>query len=271
MRINESTIRRIIREEAKKALQEMPYADSFEPRDTPDPDALSAAGDQYTVNRSGAKKFAHSKRFKTLAKKHFSNIRNNIWLAPLIGSIPSVVWEDDTRVREEPLRPDGMQRLQELGYNLPYDIKSDDVVILYTSMVTDKDVLATPWMLFHAMFDTYPANMSLCPSYMQLEDLYNEMEEEDFENPDIAHLSNINWFGALTMASARAKEISSIFDAIVEMMCQELLTSSGLRLDLEAVDAEYHEPLLALSDIVKQCADEFRQNIGGKLIIVAVN
>ena len=73
------------------------------------------------------------------------------------------------------------------------------------------------------------------------------------------------------MASARAKEISSIFDAVVEMMCQELLTSSGLRLDLEAVDAEYHEPLLALSDIVKQCADEFRQNIGGKLIIVAVN
>ena len=49
MRISESRIRQIIREEAKKALQEMPYADSFEPRDTPDPDALSAAGDQYTV------------------------------------------------------------------------------------------------------------------------------------------------------------------------------------------------------------------------------
>ena len=268
MRITEPRLRLVIRE---MLLQEMPYAGSFEPRDSPEPDMQSFSASDFPENRSGAKRFARSKRFKTLAKKHFSNIRNNIWLAPLIGSIPSVVWQDDTRVREEPLRPDGMQRLQALGYNLPNDIKSDDVVILYTSMVTDKFVLATPWMLFHAMFDTYPANMSLCPSYMQLEDLYNEMEEEDFENPDIAHLSNINWFGALTMASARAGDIVSIFDAIVEMMCQELLTSGGLRLDLEAVDAEYHEPLLALSDIVKQCADEFRQNIGGKLIIVAVN
>jgi len=275
MRITESTIRQIIREEARQALREMPYADSLESRDSPEPDAFSAVGGEFTVNRSGAKRFASSKKFKTLAKKHFSNIHNNIWLAPLIGSMPSVVWEDSTRVKEEPLRPDGMQRLQELGYALPNDIKGDDVVILYTSMVTDKIALATPWMIFHAMFDTAPENMSLCPSYMQLEDLYNEMPEEKFENPALARLLNINWlsswFDALTMASARADEISSVFDAVVEMMCQELLTSGGLRLNLEAVDPEYHEALLALSDIVKQCAVEFRQNIGGKLIIVAVN
>lgn len=270
MKITESRIRQIIREEAKKALQEMPYAGSFESRDSPEPNIQSFAVSDFPENRSGAKRFAHSKRFKTLAKKHFSNIHNNIWLAPMIGAM-QIVDASANRMIVEPLYPDGMNRLQALGYNLPNNIKDDDVVILYTSMVTDKFALATPWMILHAVFDTMPESMSLCPSYMQLEDLYNEMEEEDFENPDIAHLSNINWFGALTMASARAGDIVSINDAVVEMMCQELLTSGGLKLNLEAVDAEYHEPLLALSDIVKQCADEFRQNIGGKLIIVAVN
>jgi len=271
MRITASRIRQIIREEAHKALQEMPYADSLESRDSPEPDMISLATSFYPENRSGAKKFASSKRLKHLAKKHFSNIRNNIWLVPMIGAMPSLVSEDFRRMIAEPLRPDGMDRLKALGYALPNGIKGDDVVILYTSMVSAKYALATPWMIFHAMFDTAPETMSLCPSFMQIEDLYNEMPEERFENPDIAHLSNPDWFGALTMASARANEIASISDAYVEMMCQELLTRRGLRLNLEAVDDEYHEPLLALSGIIKQCADEFRQNIGGKLIIVAVN
>jgi hypothetical protein len=189
----------------------------------------------------------------------------------MIGAMPSLVSEDSRRMIVESLRPDGLNRLRALGYALPDGIKGDDVVILYTSMVSAKYALATPWMIFHAMFDTRPETMSLSPSFVQIEDLYNEMPEEEFENPDIAHLSNTDWFGALTMASARAGEIASISDAYVEMMCQELLTSGGLRLNLEAVDPEYHEPLLALSDIIKQCAEEFRQNIGGKLIIVAVN
>jgi len=274
MRITESTFRRIIREEAKKALQEMPYADSLESRDSPEPDMISLVGSEFTVNRSGAKKFASSKKFKTLAKKHFSNIRNNIWLAPLIGAIPSLVSEDSRRMIVESLRPDGLNRLRALGYALPDDIKGDDVVILYTTMVTAKYALATPWMIVHAMFDTMPETMSLCPSFMQIENLYDELAEEEFENPVLARL-NTNWFGdwfdALTMASARADEIASVSDAYVEMICQELLTSGGLRLNLEAVDPEYHEALLTLSDIVKQCAVEFRQNIGGKLIIVAVN
>jgi hypothetical protein len=275
MRITESTLRRIIREEARQALQEMPYADSLESRDSPEPDMISAVGGELTVNRSGAKRFASSKKFKTLAKKHFSNIRNNIWLAPMIGAMPSLVSEDSRRMRAEPLRPDGVNRLRALGYNLPDRIKGNDVVILYTSMVSVKYALATPWMIVHAMFDTIPETMSLCPSFMQIENLYDELAEEEFDNPALARLLHINWFGgwfdALTMASARADEIASVSDAYVEMMCQELLTSGGLRLNLEAVDPEYHEALLALSDIVKQCAVEFRQNIGGKLIIVAVN
>ena len=88
MRISESRMRQIIREEAKRALQEMPYAGNFEPAKGErkasnfEDDAESF---DYRFNPSGAERYARSKKFRALAEKHFSHIPFPVWIAPLIG------------------------------------------------------------------------------------------------------------------------------------------------------------------------------------------
>ena len=277
MRISESRIRQIIREEAKKALQEMPYAGSFEPRQSPDWELSDEERIKQGENPRGARKFSQSKRFKDLSQKHLANMPNNFWFAPLIGAMTSVTQEGGQRFRVSPLDPDGLNDLKNIGYNIPDGIKSDDVIINYDISTSHKDFLATPWMIFHAMFDSNAQEMTLCPSLAQLNELMIYIPGDKINDPDFAPLAREQgykpekWFKALTMASARNGKIAGINDAIAEMMCQELLTSGGLRLDLGAVSPEYHKYLRMLSDIIKQCANEFRKNIGGKYIIIAVN
>jgi len=277
MKITENTLRRIIREEAKKALQEMPYAGSFEPRQSPDWELSDEERIEQGENPRGARKFSQSKRFKDLSQKHLANMPNNFWFAPLIGAMTSVTQEGGQRFRALPLDPDGLNDLKKFGYNLPDGIKSHDVIINYDISTSNKDFLATPWMIFHAMFDSNAQEMTLCPSFAQLNELMLFIPGDKISDPNLAPLAreqgykSEKWFKALTMASARNGKLNVISDAIAEMMCQELLTSGGLRLDLGVVSPEYHEPLRILSDIIMQCANEFRQNIGGKYIILAVN
>ena len=277
MKIKESRIRQIIREEAKKALQEMPYAGSFEPRQSPDWELSDEERIKQGENPRGARKFSQSKRFKDLSQKHLANMPNNFWFAPLIGAMTIVIDEGGQRFRVLPLDPDGLNDLKNIGYNVPDGIKSDDVIINYDISTSHKDFLATPWMIFHAMFDSNAQEMTLCPSLAQLNELMIYNPGDKISDPDFAPLAreqghkSEKWFKALTMASARNGKLDAISDAIAEMMCQELLTSGGLRLDLGVVSPEYHKPLHMLSDIIKQCANEFRKNIGGKYIIIAVN
>lgn len=277
MKIKESRIRQIIREEAKKALQEMPYAGSFEPRQSPDWELSDEERIKQGENPRGARKFSQSKRFKDLSQKHLANMPNNFWFAPLIGAMTIVIDEGGQRFRVLPLDPDGLNDLKNIGYNVPDGIKSDDVIINYDISTSHKDFLATPWMIFHAMFDSNAQEMTLCPSLAQLNELMIYNPGDKISDPDFAPLAreqghkSEKWFKALTMASARNGKLDVISDAIAEMMCQELLTSGGLRLDLGVVSPEYHKPLHMLSDIIKQCANEFRKNIGGKYIIIAVN
>lgn len=74
-------------------------------------------------------------------------------------------------------------------------------------------------------------------------------------------------------------------DPLAEMMCQELLTKSGLRLDFDAMKVpkgsswhgetydpdELRKTIIALGQRVKQMAADFRRNARGKFIITATN
>jgi hypothetical protein len=276
--ITKSKIRQIIREEARKALQEMPYAGSLGVRHSDsDEESFFASESPIGSNRKGAEKYAQSARFRNLAKKHFANIPYNVWVAPLIGvgaGVNDYVNFRQVRTNMVSLAPDGIRMLKDLGFNAPDQVGVDDVVILYTSMAMDKGFIATPWMIFHSMFDAAETQALHAPLFAKLADAITMGEEtEDLPDPALEPLSRDDeaWFGALTMASARKGKIGATTDAIAEIMCQELLTAGGFQINDEGAEEEYIEALHSLKPFIKACADEFLLNIRGKLLIVSVN
>ncbi len=285
MGISRDRIRRIIREEVAQAVDEMAYAgdlgigrDGFED----DPDdyenmSFQAGEAGPNPNRKGAEKFARSTRFRKLAEKHLANIPGNVWIAPLIGVGRGADVDDDpsrytqNRVRLTPLVPDGIEMLERLGYEAPARVGGDDIVILYSSMTTEKGFMATPWMIFHSMFDSGDSVDRISPLYQELMDMFMQNVDPD---PEIEALTGENeneWVGALTMASARNGEVGTTTDALAEIVCQELLTKGGFQVNPDGADPEYVEALQALKPYIKRIADEVRSNMRGKLVATAVN
>ena len=333
MRISESRIRQIIREEAKKALQEMPYAGSLgiKPSSNSRWESFTSGISTGGPNRPGAEKYARSGRFKTLAKKHFDNIPYGVWTAAIIGD------GSDAGVDDEPefgkrgavldLNAEGRQLLERLGFQTPAQIGKNDLVILYSSMTTDSDFLATPWMVMHSIFDSNRMSEELVPGYSEL---YNHItygadtddfdeeywygdggEEEDEagnddEDDDMSELFSIGEqrvigdsddddnsgdpltplsnltdnvaefdavLSALTMNSARSGQVGSGADILPEMMCQELITRGGLKINFEPVrdNPRIERALRELASRVKKMAADFRRNAQGKLIVTATN
>jgi hypothetical protein len=292
MAITERRIRQIIREEAKRSLQEMPYAGDLgvaygEDQET---DSFFAAEVSATgANRRGAAKYPTTRKFRELAEKHFSNIPYGVWLAPFIGLGEEAGVSDDPeapgRGAVMDLVPGGIERLERLGFKSPARVGPDDLVILYSSMVTDPGAIASPWLIFHSIFDTQRLSEKLVPTYSRMYDLLVYGGEAAGA---IGALSNLTdnagperaLISTLTMASARNGELGGPGDALAEMMCQELLTKSGLRLDLDALEVPagsarsadgWIGSIKALERRVKQMAAEFRSNARGKLIITATN
>ena len=285
MRITESRMRQIIREEAKRALQEMPYAGDLGISHSTDQESesfissnLSAAG----VNRKGAEKYARSGRFKTLAKRHFDNIPYNVWVAPLIGIGYGAGVNDDpedgARGRVLDLVPDGIKLLERLKFEAPSRVGPDDLVILYSSMGTDTSFLATPWMVMHSIFDTNSMTDELIPGFQELNALlvYGSDEDDVFmplNNLTDNYEATQDVVQTLTMASARSGQVAGAGDVLAEMMCQELLTKGGLRIDFNTVQEkpEMERAIRELGRRVKRMAADFRRNAQGKLIVTATN
>lgn len=284
MRITESRFRKIIREEARRALQEMPYAgslgigrDGYED-DEDDFENMSFQASEFGVgNRKGAEKFARSALFKKLAEKHLANVPGNVWIAPLIGVGRAAGVDDDpsgytqNRVRLTPLVPDGIELLEKLGYEAPARVGSDDIVILYSTMTTEKDFVATPWMIFHSMFDSGDSVDRISPLYQELMDMFMHNADPDPGIKDITGENDNKWVGALTMASARSGKVSGMNDVLAEIVCQELLTKGGFQVNPAGAAPKYVEALQALKPYIKRIADEVRSNIRGKLVATAVN
>ena len=278
MRITESRMRQIIREEAKRALQEMPYAGDLGISHSTDQESesfissnLSAAG----VNRKGAEKYARSGRFKTLAKRHFYNIPYNVWVAPLIGIGYGAGVNDDpedgARGRVLDLVPDGIKLLERLKFEAPSRVGPDDLVIIHSISDVDRANLSSPWMIFHSMFDDQSAAPdNFIPSWYDLDfdGLTNNLKYNDGTTfgDDTSKLDRV-----LTMGSARGGLIQALGDVPGEAICQELLTKGGFRYKTEALDDEGIEAMEEFAAAVRVAADEFRQSTKGMLLAVATS
>jgi len=284
MRITESRMRQIIREEAKRALQEMPYAgdlgigrDGYDDTDD-DMDSMSfQSSEGGGPNRAGAEKFARSARFRKLAEKNLANIPGSVWIAPLIGIGRGAGVDDDpsgstqNRVRLTPLVPDGIETLERLGFEAPARVGGDDTVILYSSMTTQKGFVATPWMIFHSMLDSGDSVDRISPLYQELSDIFIGLDDAPPEIRAITGENEDRWVRALTMASARKGEIGTTSDALAEIVCQELLTKGGFQVNPAGAAPEYVEALQALKPYIRRIADEVRSSIRGTLVATAVN
>jgi hypothetical protein len=287
MKIKESQLRNFI----KQQIKEMAYAGRLNPPPGRSDDFSETAfafdygpyEEQKQLKPDVVARYAMSQTFERLAKKHFANIPWNVWIAPLIGTYYEAVRDSaaENRAILEPLSPNGISRLESLGYEIPENFGDNDVVILYTSTIMEKGLVATPWMIFHAMFDNENADVFSETFARVIKDqlLRGWWSQETKSVPEnIAILSDdlkgnfwYNWRHALTMRSARTGAVAEESDAFAEIMCQELLTKSGFTINDNGAEKEYIEALYNLKPIIKKCADEFRANIRGKLIITAVN
>jgi hypothetical protein len=178
------------------------------------------------------------------------------------------------------LGTDGKDFLRRHGYKTE-GVGSNDLVILYTTGVANSAVMATPWMIIHAIFDSADCADLLAPGYSWISDAlaagtgYTEGGGYNSQTflKSMAGDYDVSWQGYLTMKSARDTKINSPSDAMAEMMCQELLTSGGLRLDFEGVDENdpVRKDIIWLGKQVKLKAEDFRKKARGKLIVIAVN
>jgi hypothetical protein len=291
MRISESRIRQIIREEARRALQEMPYAGSLGLRKgTPDWDpGEDEWGDprrKAKLNIPGAERFVRSGRFKSQAAKLYANFPSSIWIASWAGDprelrhlAPELSiglggeYTGEIRVASMDLVPDGIRALERVGFEAPARVGSNDLVIVHSIADVDRENLSTPWMIFHSIFDDLgSAPADFVPSWDDLEmlrgGLFDDLKFKDGtpvdDTPD--DLGRI-----FTMGSARSGRLEGFGNAAAEAICQELLTRGGFRYKSDDLDDGSIGIMEKLKDQVKQAADEFRRSAQGKLLAVATS
>jgi len=160
-------------------------------------------------------------------------------------------------------------------------VGSGDLVILYSAMVTDINFLATPWMVMHSIFDTNSMTEELIPGYQALNNMivFGDTEPEDDALMPLMNLTDNAEASEyvvrrLTMASARNELLAGGGDILAEMMCQELLTKGGLRINFTTAPEKENalsKAIRALASRVKLMAADFRRNAQGKLIVTATN
>lgn len=295
MRISESRIRQIIREEAKKALQEMPYAgslgirkgtDDFNPGN--DEDGFPRISLKAPVNTTAAEKFARSGRFQTQAKKLYANFPNNVWIASYAGDsrqLADIVPGHDVglggelsgelRVLATDLVPDGIKILDAIGFEAPARVNGNDFVILHSISGVDRETLSTPWMIFHSMFDdTGAPPADFIPSWddLELNPFSLESKEIKFRDGSLVDFDSGEDLGRIfTMGSARSGQLNGSNNVVAEAMCQELLTRNGFNFKPNDLDDESIQIMEDFQDNVRQAADEFRDNTRGKLLTVATS
>jgi len=286
MRISGKQLRRLIKEELSRHMDEMAWGGHIGlAQDEPypnNPDYVSgevASANDAQGSRSRATKYAQSTAWADRALKLYNNLPFTLWTAPYIGRgktdtpgegnldalgiRPTIVnydyKPDAYRVRSFPLA-DSLDKLTSLGYDVS-KVSPTDVVVLYTSASTDKSVIPSPWMIFHSFFDSDggqgepPDLLRLVPSWSRSRWAVND-----------------NLAPWMTMYSARRDLIATQADAVAEAMAQELLDRRGFHLAPENKRGKPAPKSAAKSiELIKQAGDEFRANAPGHLITVLVN
>lgn len=278
MRITSDQLRRIIREEIERSIDEMAFAGQLGTvyADDPGEGFFSDGEDEdpavRSKDRSGAFKYSRSKLFTNLAIKHYANLPFNVWTATVIGRFDITHLDGWKRAAVIDLFPDGLDTLESMGIESSNKISPDDFVILYGATTTAKDFNASPWMILHGFFDQSSDFENICPTFFTLREI------GDYSLPEVLDDVPAQDFYDLvaraqeffTMRSARIGAISG-GDSVAEAVTQELLDRRGFHVNSEAVPPELASALRVFTRLVKTVGEEFRQNAPGKMLVVRSN
>jgi hypothetical protein len=275
MRMTEGQLRRIVHEEARKILKEMPYAGSKSTVYGDDPEGMTGPSslnlDEPTKS-SAVDYYMQTPSWKEKAKRLYGNFPYPVWVIPFVGGevdaklsdIQSGFGHSPFGSRRSQLLPLAQQLkfLEKAGVDVS-DIGVDDFVILALSTSVSKNAWPSPWMVFHALFDGSADTYGI-----SLEEIFEEIDEE-------GPLSGVDPNEVLTMGSARNSTLDSEWysngDMQAELMCQALLTKGGIKFNTEGLE---REQMLILNNLKKKCEKAARGVIyrsEGKLLVVSVS
>ncbi len=269
MRITQSQLRHIIREELAHDLDEMAWAGHV--GQIIDEPGLKNFDKDARKDARAAARYAVSSRFGDLARRYYANIPFRVWTAPATGANIGVSSAGRRGILLE-LDPDGLEFLKSHGLdNTALVNPARDFVIFYKAEETG-DNIATPWRIFHAIFDggLESAGPLAAPIEKALRDAESILHKPGFIANFIFEPERVSEI--FTMRSA-VKGIFPLEDREIahEALCQELLTGRGFRYNASALNTpEEIDAMIRFSEGIKHAADVFRSVMPGKLMVVAV-
>ena len=279
MRITEGQLRQIIHEEARKVLKEMAHAGSIGSVEGPERDKrpwwlAKKSPEERRKGRTAAKTLASSQGFKKLATQLYKNFPVPVWTALFVGHFrQSIDFFGRSSVMD---LNSGIQIMKKLGYNAAELAAVDtqkDLVILYSSEMKLKlGTMATPWMIFHAIFDSNAPEIMDLDGYDELLYMFQDKMYNLPMNLKLAFQNRLN--DVLTMRAARFKRLAAITEGANEMIVQQLITAGGLQYNeeyLSTLSKDDQEFFSKCKELVKTTADSFTRAAPGKLIIVDVD
>jgi hypothetical protein len=279
MKITEERMRRIIHEEARKILKEMPYAGSIGSVEGPEEGERSfwvshKSPEELRKGRAAARTLASSQGFKTLATRLYGNFPVPVWTALFAGSLrSSASFSGRSNVVD---LDSGIKIMKEIGFSASELAAVDtqkDLVVLYSSETKGKlGTMATPWIIFHAIFDSNAPEIMDLDGYDELLYMFQDKMYNSTMNVKNAFYNTLH--NMLTMRAGRHKRLAAITEGANEMIVQQLITAAGLQYNeehLSTLSEDDQEFFSKSKKLVKIVADSFTRVAPGKLIMVDVD
>jgi hypothetical protein len=279
MKITNSQLRQIIREDLIQNIDEMAFAKTLTGHDGkhivlpgrsshwsgPEGSTSAKAFDPETTSR-----YLGSKKFNDDAIRLYANVPFNVWLAPVLSKDPdtSINFVDPkfgySRIKVLNLAYGGLEFLEKTGFAGIEEINpTKDLVVLPVGLNVMKGYTTSPWVIMHGVFDsidTINIISELVPGAMEL---LKDIEKD----PDLIwHLLK-----SLTMYSARTHQftLDAPSDMVAEMFVQEIFDKRRLRFNFDEVkDPDMRNQITEVGDRVKKLAQLFITRAPGKLILV---
>ena len=293
MRITESRLRKIIREELETHLDEMAWGGhlGIVRSKKPAKEFRAGGGGQFKQNPDAAEKFARSEKFAKDATRLYAHVPYKIYTLPFIGNIEDpemqkAAGDRPTFPRRDmfPLSEEILENLRSASYTVPKSTKSTkgskgidlakDLLILYSTAGAEGKNAGSPWNIFHAIFNADFGESEIkkiSPTFEKLIELYYYPDDTDPVNK-VVQIEE-GWPSYLTMGSARRKLLADNYlEAAAEALVQELITGDRLNFN----EAVYEEPediqaaFQAFKQRIEICSEEARKNMQGNLIVVDV-
>lgn len=283
MRITEAQLRSLIREELERSIDEMAWGGHIGLQRSGKPlDQFDAGGaGLYDPNPKAATKYAMSDAFKKKAQQLYANFPFRIFTAPFIGNIndpeiTSIPGAGRGRRSVIPLSRDVLSILRDqLMYKIPKKLEPTDLIILYTSAgAKGKQTAPSPWNIFHAIFngEMFDKELdSISPTFRSLLERDMMRDPADPLLPIMGDVVDVSTY--MTMGSARDNMLGEFIESVAEAVVQELIDRRRLHFNAAAAEAppEVQAALREFKRLITICAEEARENMQGKLIVVDVS